>query len=139
MAGWHLADSDKCFFFSFLFQDEPVFYSWKAKRVWDLTINLRTLKINYRRIYSLWHTREVTDQALLGARSSVRARRSNAAYLLGRGNSPTIPQRPCEKIPVWRGNLSRYAGWSRACQRKTLKPKGVRRYSPPGSTGHHRP
>ncbi len=41
-------------FFVFSFQDEPVFHCWKAKRGWDLTINLRTPKINYCRIYSLW-------------------------------------------------------------------------------------
>ncbi len=40
-------------FFGFLFQDEPVFHGWKAKRGWDLTLNSRTPKIVYCRIYSL--------------------------------------------------------------------------------------
>jgi hypothetical protein len=41
-------------FCGFLFQDEPVFHCWKAKRGWDLTLNSLTRKIDYRRIYSLW-------------------------------------------------------------------------------------
>jgi hypothetical protein len=31
-----------------------MFHCWKARRGWDLTINSRTPKIDYRRIYSLW-------------------------------------------------------------------------------------
>ncbi len=41
-------------FFVFLFQDEPGFHCWKAKRGWDLTLNSRTPKIDHHRIYSLW-------------------------------------------------------------------------------------
>ncbi len=40
--------------FGSLFQDESVICCWKAKRGWGLTINLRTPKIDYCRIYSLY-------------------------------------------------------------------------------------
>ncbi len=54
MGFWHRVHSDKCFF-SFLFQDQPLFHYWKAIRGLKLSRNLRTPKSDHIHIYSLWN------------------------------------------------------------------------------------
>ncbi len=41
-------------FFSFLFQDQPLFHSWKANRNLELSLNLCTPETDHFHVYSIW-------------------------------------------------------------------------------------